>query len=94
VTGVATPGEPEIGVDDVFTLLGDDGGERITAHDLARSRTTNAWEVVTSMARRLPRVYHAAARSVGLRSLTDMEGAWHGSNSGTGTSATSRSTRS
>ena len=94
VTDVTHEGEPPIGIDDVFTLIGDDGDERITAYDVARSRTTNSWEVVTSMARRLPRVYHAAARAVGLRSLTDMEGAWHGSNSGTGISATSRSTRS
>ena len=94
VTDVAGSAEPPIGVDDVFTLIGEDGGQEITAHDVARSRTTNSWEVVTSMARRLPRVYHAAARAVGLRSLTAMEGAWHGSNSGTGISATSRSTRS
>ncbi len=94
ITEAARSGEPPIGVDDVFTLIGEDGDERITAHDVARSRTTNSWEVVTTMARRLPRVYHAAARAVGLRSLTAMEGAWHGSNSGTGISATSRSTRS
>ena len=38
---------------------------------LARERTTNTWEVVTGMARRLPRVYHAAAGPVGLRTLTE-----------------------
>ena len=38
---------------------------------LAQERTTNSWEVVTGMARRLPRVYHAAARPVGLRTLSE-----------------------
>ena len=63
------PGPP-VTVDDEFVLLGRQGGERITAADLARSRTTISWEVVTAMARRLPRVYHAAAGVVGLRTLT------------------------
>jgi alanine racemase len=87
------PGPP-VSVDDEFTLLGAQGGDRITVHDLARSRTTNSWEVVTGMARRLPRVYHAAAGPVGVRTLGGVEGAWLGSNSGTATSASSRSTQS
>ena len=48
-----------------------DGDERITVAELAQERTTNSWEVVTGMARRLPRVYHAAAGPVGLRTLTE-----------------------
>jgi len=64
------PGEP-VGVADEFVLLGASGSERITAADLAHERTTNTWEVVTGMARRLPRVYHAAAGPVGLRALTE-----------------------
>jgi alanine racemase len=67
------PGEP-IGVADEFVLLGASGSERITAADLAHERTTNTWEVVTGMARRLPRVYHAAAGPVGLRALTEWRG--------------------
>jgi alanine racemase len=59
---------------DEFVLLGAQGGERITAADLARTRTTNTWEVVTQMAARLPRVYHAAAAPVSLRTIT----AWRG----------------
>jgi alanine racemase len=59
---------------DEFILLGAAGDERITAEALARACTTNTWEVVTSMARRLPRVYHAAARPVGLRTLTERRG--------------------
>jgi alanine racemase len=87
------PGPP-IGVDDEFVLLGEQGNERISAGELARSRTTNSWEVVTSMSRRLPRVYDAAAGPVGFRTLIAREDRWLGSNSGTATSASSRSTRS
>jgi alanine racemase len=60
--------------DDEFVLLGASGEQRITAEALARERTTNTWEVVTAMARRVPRVYHAAARPVGLRTLTVRNG--------------------
>ena len=54
------PGEP-VGVHDEFVLIGEQGGERITAADVARARGTNSWEVVTTLAARLPRVYHAAS---------------------------------
>ena len=87
------PGPP-VGLDDVFTLIGRDGRDEITAADVARSRTTISWEVVTTMARRMPRVYHAAAGPMGLRTLTALEDRWPESSSGTATSATSRSTRS
>jgi alanine racemase len=92
------PGDP-VGDDDVFTFLGADGDARIDAHELARSRTTNAWEVVTAMSGRLTRVYYLAAVPVGLRSLTSLaltgsRDSWPASSSGTGTSATWRSTRS
>jgi alanine racemase len=87
------PGEP-VGVDDVFTLIGGDGDERIGAEEVARWRTTNAWEVVTAMAARMPRVYHASAGIVGIRTLARAEAGWLESSFGTATSATSRSTRS
>jgi len=64
------PGPP-VSVGDEFVLLGRDGDERISAAELAQERTTNSWEVVTGMARRLPRVYHASAGPVGLRTLTE-----------------------
>lgn len=67
VSGV--PGPP-VTSNDEFVLLGIGGAERITVADLARERTTNQWEVVTGMAHRLPRVYHAAAGPVGLRILS------------------------
>jgi alanine racemase len=92
------PGAP-VGMDDEFVLLGEqvgpDGTEAITAGELALSRTTISWEVLTAMSRRLPRVYHAAAVPVGLRTLTEEVHPWlPTSSSGTETSATSRSTRS
>jgi alanine racemase len=64
------PGPP-VTVADEFVLLGRDGDERITVAELALARTTNSWEVVSGMARRLPRVYHASAGAVGLRTLTE-----------------------
>jgi alanine racemase len=87
------PGAP-VAVDDEFTLLGDQDGDRISADDLARSRTTISWEVVTAMAARLPRVYHARAVPVGIRTLTVERFRWPTSSSGTATSAISRSTPS
>jgi alanine racemase len=79
---------------DEFVLLGRQGAEEITAADLARLRTTNSWEVVTAMSGRLSRVYHAPAGLAGIRLFVSSEDRWLGSNSGTETSATSRSTRS
>lgn len=63
-------GEP-VTPDDEFVLLGRQGTQRIGVEDLARTRTTNTWEVMSQMARRLPRVYHAASGPVGLRTLTE-----------------------
>ena len=48
-------------------LLGAQGRERITAAELARVRNTISWEVLVSMAYRLPRVYHAGPAITGLR---------------------------
>jgi alanine racemase len=69
------PGPP-VTVDDVFVLLGRQGGEEITAVDLARLGTTISWEVLAAMARRLPRVYYAEAVPVGLRTLSEERGWW------------------
>jgi alanine racemase len=63
------PGSP-VTVDDEFTLLGEQDSERIEVAELARTRNTISWEVVTAMSRRLPRVYHAAASPVGMRTLS------------------------
>lgn len=59
------------GVDatDEFVLLGAQGGDRITATELARRRNTIAWEVLAGMAWRLTRVYDASAGPSGVRTL-------------------------
>ena len=62
------PGPP-VTVDDEFVMVGGQAGAAITVEELARMRTTNAWETVTAMSRRLPRVYHAAAVPVAVRTL-------------------------
>jgi alanine racemase len=68
------PGPP-VGLADEFVLLGAQGDERITVEELAQQRTTNTWEVVTSMSARLPRVYHAATGAVvGIRTLVGWRG--------------------
>ena len=48
-----------------FVLLGSQGDETITAGELARRRNTIPWEVLTSMAQRLARVYHPSAGTAG-----------------------------
>lgn len=85
---------PAVTVDDEFVLLGVQGNDRITAHELASARGTITWEVVTSLSARLPRVYHSAGLVTGLLTLADRRVEWRASNSGTATSASSRSTRS
>ena len=87
------PGPPVTSADE-FVLLGAQGGDEITALELAQERTTITWEVVAVMSRRLPRVYTARAVPVGIRTLTEDRGTWRSLRSGTATSATSRSTRS
>jgi alanine racemase len=62
------PGAPVTTADE-FVLLGRQGAAEITAAELARRRTTNSWETVTSMAGRLPRVYHARSGPEGIRTL-------------------------
>lgn len=61
---------PGVDLGSEFTLLGRDGTESITATELARLRNTISWEVVATMAQRLPRVYHAGPVLVGARTLT------------------------
>ncbi|HET7029258.1 MAG TPA: alanine racemase [Candidatus Limnocylindrales bacterium] len=81
------PGPP-VDVDDEFVLIGRQGTDEIRASEVARWRTTNSWEVVTTMSARLTRVYHAPAGLAGARRLGGMEDSWLASSSGTGTSAT------
>ena len=67
------PGGP-VTVEDEFVLIGGQDGDRIATADVARARGTNSWEVVTSLAERLPRVYHAASVPRETRTLVSDEG--------------------
>jgi hypothetical protein len=60
----------DVGLDDEFVLIGAQEGSEIVTNELARLRTTIPWEIVTSMAYRLPRVYHAGPVLKGLRTLS------------------------
>jgi alanine racemase len=60
---------PGAGPEDEFVLIGAQDGTEIVTSELARVRTTIPWEIVTSMAYRLPRVYHAGSVLKGLRTL-------------------------
>ncbi len=61
---------PGVGLGDEFVLLGEQQGERIAAVDLARERATIPYEIVTAMARRLPRVYDADGDVLSVRTLS------------------------
>jgi hypothetical protein len=54
---------------DEVVLMGRQGTDEISADELARGRNTISWEVLTAMAQRLPRVYHARAVPVATRTL-------------------------
>ncbi len=60
---------PGVSTADEVVLLGRQGDERITASELARRRTTIAWEVLAGMAYRIPRVYHRASGPTSVRTL-------------------------
>ncbi len=62
------PGGP-VTVDDVFTLIGQQGGQAIPATEVAQWGNTISYEVVTGMSGRLSRVYYAAARAVQMRTV-------------------------
>ncbi len=61
---------PDADLDDEYVLFGRQGDDRISAVDLARARNTIPYEVVTNVAYRVPRVYHAGPVLQGLRTLT------------------------
>ena len=56
--------EPLVGRGDRATVIGDDGGERQTAEDLARRAGTISYEVLCWISKRVPRVYHYDGRPV------------------------------
>jgi len=60
---------PEVTVDDEFTLIGEQGGASISALEVAQWGNTISHEVLAGMSGRLPRVYYAAAKAVGMRAV-------------------------
>jgi alanine racemase len=60
---------PDVTIDDEFTLIGEQAGERISALEVAQWGNTISYEVVTAMSGRLPRVYYAAAEAVAMRAV-------------------------
>jgi len=46
--------------DDEFVLIGEQGGERITADEVAGQRRTISYEVTTALRSRLPRLHLGA----------------------------------
>jgi alanine racemase len=49
---------------DEAVLLGEQGGERITADDVAALESTISWEVLAGLTGRLPRLYTRGGRVV------------------------------
>lgn len=62
---------PDVREGDVVTLIGEDGGARVTADDLARSIDTINYEVVTNLHARVPRLYRRAERVVATKTLAE-----------------------
>lgn len=58
LTTVDVTDVPDCALGDEALILGENGGDRITAHELAAACDTIAYEVLTSLSHRLPRRYH------------------------------------
>jgi alanine racemase len=54
---VDVTGVPGVGLDDEYVLLGAQGGERVTADELARLRHSISYEVISTLGPRIPRRY-------------------------------------
>jgi len=68
-TMVDLTGIPEAKEGDEVVLIGEQGGEVISADDLARQVGTISYEVLTSLGRRVPRIYFKGGRQVAMRTL-------------------------
>jgi alanine racemase len=68
---------PEVTIDDEFTLIGEQGGASIGATEVAQWGNTISYEVLAGTSGRLPRVYYAAAKAVGMRAVAcDVSRGW------------------
>jgi alanine racemase len=63
--GVDVSRVPDLGPDEEFTLIGAQGAERILVTEVAAQRRTIAWEVLTSLGPRLPRLHRESGRATG-----------------------------
>jgi len=57
VTVVDITGRQDVSVGDVVTFMGSDGGERISADEIAATAGTIAYEVLTGFTTRVPRIW-------------------------------------
>jgi alanine racemase len=48
---------PQVAVGDVVTLIGEEGGAALSAHDLAEASGTISYEVLCAISNRVPRRY-------------------------------------
>lgn len=64
---------PGVSRDSEFTLLGRDGGDEITADEVAAVRGTISWEVLQQLGSRLTRVYVSEASLVAVRPESSTE---------------------
>jgi alanine racemase len=60
---------PEASIDDRVTLLGADGGETITANELATRAETIPYEIICRVSPRVPRVYLRGGKVTKVRNL-------------------------
>lgn len=65
---------PETVAGDLVTLLGEDGGERVTAEELGDLSGRFNYELVCDLNGRIPRVYHQSGRIVGVRDMDGFRG--------------------
>lgn len=65
---------PGVAVGDTLTLMGIDGNEEISPHEIAGKTGTVSYDVIAGFSRRLPRVYLQGGRPVMVKSmLTDWQ---------------------
>ncbi len=58
VTVVDITGAPTVEIGDVATVIGSEGGERITLDEVADQAGTISYEILTGLTPRLPRIWH------------------------------------
>ena len=62
---------PGVAPDDEVVMIGEQGGERIDADELAELADTISWEILAGIAARVPRIYLRGGAPVALTTLND-----------------------